>query len=577
MASNRRISVLPEQIYVVRRSDKGFVIGDSEHERVPWHHLAKCHLYAMSEDDLKALLVDASSLGHMILDGSHSVRRGLRGFSVAIGAWGWRGAVECRTLDAWCIDVGEDDRVENAHVFQERLRAVCVFLNGEQITFRPTALRWLSSLYSRIGRMHEPDEAFPPPLPSDVAAMCRKAHVGGPIVHVRKTLEPYVSLDRSRAYGEAMLEPLPSGHCKEVDLGTYSLAKWRPKGLMRAMGIADATVHVQMGPLVPLLPIMRWHVMHDRAHQLYPTGSLRGCWTLQELAYLEQSGRGEVEQLHRVVVFDKAEPFVDMVRYMRKIEPGLHGVLVKRMEHMLYGKCARGLAMSRFGSTRTDLRPMPQDLVDSRTVERLTSKVKIRRYTLNEMIDKAPKLPLYQIDGELSEEVPYGTMDRPDRSAWITSTNRVAMSRLIDHLDSVLGAERSGSYIGRVYVDGIDIEARPDQVPDMKGVQVRRSGPRMRIYRAGIYAADQWDGSQIIESAGLLPSKASQADLEGTLAVHTDHLDGGPLAGGRHWEEVEGYEDPRMAPNACSEPLHLDLDAVRLLGFSSIDGDSQKY
>jgi hypothetical protein len=575
--SKPRVELLPEQLYVVRRSERGFVLGDKEHTSIPWHLLAHSHLYALSEEDMKALLVDAASLGYMVMNGSHSARRGLRGFGVGIGAWGHGGIVECRTIDTWCIDVPRDD-VEEVPRLQALIRNVCRTLNGEQITFRSSALRWLSALYGRVGRMHEPNETFPPPLPPDVARMCRQAHVGGPIVHVRTTLEPYVSLDRSRAYGEAMLQPLPSGECSEVDLGTNSLMKWHERGLMRAMGVAEATVQVEMGPMVPLLPVMRWHAMFDRSQQLYPTGALRGCWTMHELAYLEASGRGHVEKIHRAVVFDKAEPFADMIQYMRRIEPQLKGVLMKRLEHMLYGKCARGLSVTKFGSTRSDLRPMPQDLVDSKTVERLTSRVKIRKYALNEMLEKAPKLPIYQLEGELTDNASFGTMDRPDRSAWITATNRIAMSQIIDRLDDALGAERSGSYVGRVYVDGVDIEARPDQVPAMEGVEVRRSGPSMRIYRAGIYTATLDDETQVIESAGLLPDHATVEELEGALAIHTDHLDGGPLAGGRHWSAVGGYEDPRMAPGQTSEPLHLGVEVLQILGFSSgVNEDDQQH
>ncbi len=566
---SRRISVLPEQIYVVSRVDDRFVLGGDSYEHVPWHLLSRSYLYCVTKEDLEALLIDAASRGYMILDGASSDRRGLRGFAVAVGAWGWGGRVQCQTIDAWALIVPDGTCGELAPLLETRLREVCALLNGEPTTFRPTALKWLGSLYSRVGRKHEPDEVFPPSLPPDVAMLCRRAHIGGPIVHVRTELAPYVSLDRTRAYGAALLKPMPSGECTEVDLGIHSLSKWRRGALMRAMGVADATVQVEMGPMVPLLPIMRWNYRHEDSRILYPTGTLRGAWTLQELAYLQESGRGEVQELHRVVVFEKAEPFADMVRYMRNIEDQLSAIHVKRLEHMLYGRCARGLAMSRFSSARSDVRPMPVDLVDSRTVERLTTRVEISPFNISNNTGAPPALPLWGIKGQLSEQVPHGTMDRPDRSAWITSSNRVEMCRIIDTLDEALGATRSGEYVGRVYVDGIAVQATPDQIPDIEGVTIRRHGPCMRLYRAGVYVAELDDGSEVVEGGTIGPECLTRRDLEVTLHVKPDP-EGGPLAGGRHWQPVEGYDDPRMAPSQVSQPLHLDLPVVDMLGGSPV-------
>lgn len=560
----RKVMVLPEQLYVVAKVDGRFLLGGALYEKVPWHLLSRSHLYCLTDADLKALLIDASGRGHMILDGASSERRGLRGFAVAIGPWGCRGRVECRTIDAWSLLEVVGDVCHQVETMQEHLRDLCRLLNGEATTFRPTAIRWLGSLYSRLGLPLEPGDGFPPPLKPDVAMLCRRAHVGGPIVHVRTELAPFVSLDRDRAYGEALLDFLPSGECSEVDLGYHSLSRWSSTALMRAMGVADATVEVKMGPVVPLLPIMRWHHEGANTKTLYPTGVLRGCWTLQELAYLEQSGRGEVHQLHRVVVFEKAKPFSSIVRYLRRLEDQMTGIKVKRLEHILYGQCARALNMTRFASVQDYVRPMAADIVDSRTLERLTSRVELRRHTVK---GADPTLPMYEVRGRLSAQAAYGTMDRPDRSAWITSTNRIEMCRLMDVLDDALGAQRSGSYVGRIYVDGMDIEASVGQIPAIPGVSIRRHGPSMRLYRAGVHVAELADGTTVIEDAGLLGGSGTVRDLEVTLPRTVDP-DGGPLAGGRHWQEVEGYEDPRMAPGQVSQPLHLDLNVVDMLGFS---------
>lgn len=566
----RKVYVQPEQIYCVAVVDGKFQLGDRIYDKIPWKLLAKSYLYALEEADLEVLLGDACSRGYMILDGAVSDRRGLRGFSVAIGAWGWRGCVECRTVESWAII--RDDRLsigDEVCRIQAAIRELCVLLNSEPTTFRPTALTWLSGLYTRLGRPHEPDDVFPPPLPSDVALMCRRAHIGGPVIHSRTTLEPFVSLDRDRAYGEAMLDFLPSGAVTDLDLGVRPMLRWAPAGLMRAMGIAEATIRVEMGPFIPLLPITRYDHVPGKTRTLHPTGTLRGFWTLSELAYLEESGKGRVEQLHRVVVFEKARPFASMIRYLRSLERALPMVKMKRLEHMQYGRCARALSLSRFSSTRGDVRPMPGDILDSRTLERLTSRVEVSRFHRKNVASPPRHLPLHLVSGKLSEETPPGTMDRPDRSAWITSANRIAMHRIIDQLDTALGSSRSGEYVGRIYVDGIDIEAPRSKVPAMEGVSVRRSGSRMDIYRSNAYVAHMDDGSLFIESGGHTTSSTVE-DLVKTLEGSAeDREDGGPLAGGRHWPLVDGCDDPRLLEDQRSEPLHLDESLVGFLGFSS--------
>lgn len=564
-----KVLVQPEQLYAVAYDpDRGFLLGGRVLQTIPWKQLAKTNLYAIDEHTLTKLLVDAASSGYMILNGATSERRGLRGFSVAIGAWAWGGRVECRTISSWCMEPAEPSDLAGIVVLMEsQLRKLCRRLNSEPTPFRPTALKWLQSLYRRLGKPMEPDGEIAPPLPPDVTLMCRKAHIGGPIVHVKTSLAPYVSLDRTRAYGQALLGDLPSGAPTEIDLKHRPLDQWSPAALMRAMGIAEATVYVEPGPLTPLLPVMRWHTSFQRTKTLYPTGTLRGHWTLAELAHLEQSNRGRIEKLHRVVVFGKARPFSPLIRYIRRIEPDLEGVRVKRLEHMLYGQCAKGLVLSRMASSRSDLRPIPSDILDSRTLERMTTRVEVKKYGLPK--GKAPSLPLFEVRGELSPGAPHGTMDRPDRSAWITSINRIEMCHIIDQLDKALAPERSGDYIGRIYVDGIDIEATPAQLPTLQGVEVRRTGPRMQIYRAGVYVAELEDGTEFIEDAGLLEgADPTRHDLEVTLE-HKPDMDGGPLAGGRHWAHVPGSPDPRMYPNQTSHPLHLDLQLIRALGLSS--------
>lgn len=567
------IEVRSEQIYVVEEVEGSFLMGGVSQREIPWALLGGAFLYALDERVLERLLSEAARSGFLILDGAYSERRGLRGFVVALGAWGWKGRVECRTLDAWALRLEDlpprdSDAPGLVAEAQRVIRSVCSFLNEQIVTFRPTALRWLTALYTRMGRDNEPGGVRPPPLPASVAMLCRQAHVGGPIVHVRTTLEPYVSLDRKRAYGEELQEELPSGSPVEQDVGHDGLSRWRPSGWMRALGVAEATIRVHPGPFVPLLPIMRWHYQFHQAKTLYPTGCLRGAWTLSELAYLERSGRGEVERMHRVVTFERARPFASMVRYIRRLEVGMKGIHVKRLEHMLYGSCASGLSVQRFCSARRGVHPLPSEIVDNRLLERLSTNVEVCPLSIDSA--EGSRFPLYQVRGKLSEEAPFGMMDRPDRSACVTAGNRIVLSELIDRLDTVLGASRSGSYVGRVYVDGVDLEVRKEDLPDLPGFEIKDHGSRMRIYRAGVYVSQSDLRGTVVEDGGLSSGASSESDLERALE-HLPDSDGGPFAGGRVWHPACGVNDPRKLSNRCSEPMHLDLDMVRHLGFNPVE------
>jgi hypothetical protein len=558
-----KILIRPEQIYVIARDGEGFVIGGDFHRTIPWASLARCYVYALVEGDLMTLLQDAVDQDHMILGGSHTDRRGLRGFKVGIGAWGYRGSVECRTVDAWCIEPNEGvDPVEETGRLQKLLRRTCLRINSEQTPFRGSALRWLGALYRRLN--NEPD-GLPEPMPVSANLFSRKAHVGGPIVHSRTSLEPFVRIDRDRAYGNAMLDDLPCGIPVEIPLKGDGMKRWRPRDLQSMVGIAEATVFVEPGPLVPLLPIMRWHPLTRRTRTIYPTGQLRGTWCLHELVYLEQSGRGRVEQLHKVYTFEPRPVFAPIIRYIRRIEPHLP-VQVKRLEHMLYGSCARTLSMRRFATGYDGGLPLLGDVIEPHIMRRLGPDATIRSYPLAGVSNASHRL--YQVQGKVTGMAPKGQMDRPDRSAWITATNRIEMSKLIDQLDGVLKPGRSGEYVGRVYVDGLDIEATPDQLPELEGASIRKHGPNIRIYRSGAFAANCHDGSRSIEAAGTqLPNDCTEDDLVKALKRGLDLTDTGPFAGGRSWPRVKGHDDPRMLPHQQSEPLHLDLEMVQMLGF----------
>ena len=559
----QQVTITQGQIRVVASTEHGFILGGATVKSLPWNLLRDCYVYGARLYDLEMMLEDAALQGYQILSGFTSDRRSLRGFTVGIGAWGCLGRVECRTADVWGLEPRSDDMEAECATMEAQLQMLCERINDEETPFRGSAFRWLSSLYRR---MVEPLETagYAEVLPEDVAQMCRNAHIGGPIVHARSSLEPYVSIDRVRAYGEAMMGELPVGLPADIPLSGRGTDRWNQRDLMRACGIAEASVFVRRDLSVPLLPLLKSDVRYDRSRTIYPTGTFKGTWTLEELAKLEESGFGSVTDLHRVITFDTRPLFRGLISYLRRIEGDLP-IQMKRLEHMLYGKCARGLSLGRIGSGPTFAPCIASDLLDDRAMKRIDGRIEVRSYGL-----KAgggyPRHPLYKITAKLSARAERGTMDRPDRSAIITARNRCAMVDIIQKLDAALKPKRSGSYIGRIYVDGIDIEANIKDIPPIDRAIIKSHGPSMRIFRSGAIYAREHNGDEIVEGAGLISRGGCLEELEDALD-HSPDADGGPLAAGRVWEREDGEVDPRRTIGRTSHPPHIDYSLAHMLGF----------
>lgn len=573
---SRRL-VYPEQLYAVGHDGEAFLVGGRRSGRIPWGAVGDAHLYALDVPTLELMLLDAVEGGFQVLDGQLSPRRGLRSMTVGIGAWGWRAKVSCQTLDAWAIELDEGIGAEQAtEEAQRRLRACCERLNAEEVPFKTTAFRWLGSLYRRLGLPLEPDERCSS-LGEDVATFCRRAHVGGPIIHARTTLEPFVHLDRKRSFGSIMRENLPSGPPLAIKLRGDGLDRWTPVDLKRALGIVEATVSVDEGPFMPLLPVHQQGIRFDRAKTLYPTGELRGTWALCELAWIEEAGLGKVTRIHKGYTFQGAPVFSSIVDYIRRLEQELP-VAVKRCEHILYGRCAKGLSVTRIGNGPSAREARPLDLIDAGTWSRLHGHAEMRpaRLRSKDGLVKA-RHTLMQLHGQMRPDAGFGAPERPDRAAWITARNRVELGKAIRKLDAALDPERSGEYIGRIYVDGIDIEAKPEQVPEIDGIELRDSGARMDIYRSSVFIRHYDDKPPKIELGSIAAGPGAEGvqtaeDIVSYLAMAPD-VDGGPLAGGRAWQpHPEGPEhDPRSLAHQRSVPADVDTGFLAAMGFFEPD------
>ena len=633
----QKVTTRPEQLYALDWAATGpltaagasggqpgtFYLLSSSSAEVPWHRLGGAHLYAMDMACLRAALVDAMAQGYQILDGHASIRRGLRGFCVGIGAWGHAGRVHCRTADAWpllggdgpaagrsLIVEGTADPVTRPGLYEETVRTLCRRLNAERTPFRPTAFRWLSSLRERLSEPLEP-EGYEEPLSEDVARLCRAAHIGGPVVHARTRLSPFVRLDLVRAYGEMMLGPLPSGPPARVPLRRTGLDRWRPRDLMRACGIARATVRLKPGALVSLLPVVGGSHRDRGSHRdgesrreprtelagpeqrnpfgrpqtIYPAGFCQGTWTLAELAWIEATGKGTVETIHEVVVFEPRPVLAPVIRYLRQMESDrtCPPLAMKVLEHVLYGQCARTLTTSRLMTPGRWGHVLARDLAEDRVARRLLPGAHVGPYPV-ELRGREPVHRVWEVRGVLSAEDEHGGTDRPDRAAWITAQSRLEVWRLIDCLDNLLSGSRPqcgsrpGEAIGRVYVDSLDVQARPDQVASLlegenPRIRMQCHGPEIRIYRAGAFAADLHDGTTTVAAAGLDLVEGTEKEMLQMLSSVT-LVGRGAFAEGRWWPSARSVgldpgDDPRTAPrDVVSEPPYLDAEGARSLGFA---------
>jgi len=207
-------------------------------------------------------------------------------------------------------------------------------------------------------------------------------------------------------------------------------------------------------------------------------------------------------------------------------------------------------------------------MLDDRSMRRLRGTARVRQRPTVPGHGK-PVHPVFLLTANLSSVAEIGTMDRPDRSAWVTAGNRVQVSKIVDEVDRRLGVKRSGSHVGRIYVDGLIVEATPEQVAGIDGVSVRNHGPAVRIFRAGSVSGTCYDGKPFVEGAGLVAHGSTELDLVEALRNAPD-LDAGPFAAGRIWTQECDGEDPRMEPGRWSEPMCVDLSLMKSLGFGQL-------
>jgi hypothetical protein len=211
-----------------------------------------------------------------------------------------------RVLDARCWGVTEGD----PNRCSSELDLLAMQALSCDLNLRPSAASTAISAYLKgfdgvDGRVQMRQ------LPARWRGLAHAAMQAGP-VSVLKASAPFVAhLDVHRAYLKALYEPLPVyGTLKGQKVGgwfTHDDLRW--KKIRHLCGFVEATVHVRgtIGLDLPPLPV------RTVLGTIYPTGILRGVWTIGQLVDAEERAEIEIRTVHQFCYAPVLEPvFADL-------------------------------------------------------------------------------------------------------------------------------------------------------------------------------------------------------------------------------------------------------------------------
>lgn len=206
-----------------------------------------------------------------------------------------------RVLDARCWGINEAD----PNRCSEELDVLAMQAMSCDIRVKPSAAATAISTYldgfdGVDGRVQMCQ------LPPRWRTLAHAAMQAGPVCVLRGSSPFAAHLDVHRAYLKALYDPLPVyGVYRGQKIGgwyTHDDLRW-PK-IRHMTGFVEATVHVRgsIGLDLPPLPV------HTMLGTIYPTGIIRGTWSIGQVVDAEERGEIEVREVHEFCYAPILEP-----------------------------------------------------------------------------------------------------------------------------------------------------------------------------------------------------------------------------------------------------------------------------
>lgn len=261
-------------------------------------------------------------------------------------------------------------------------------INTMRSAISEEGLKWAitpGSLAGRICRDNAPTRQLAPRW----RQLAHSAIHQGPMVCLMGGAENAVSLDRERAFLQAIYAPVPTGDWCPVPPGALDAVYDLP-------GIIKATVRIpreRYAGMVPPLPV-RLH-----GYTIYPVGTVKGTWTLDMLRDAITNGYCEIETVHEIMVCQALPLHAVAAERIERIKD-------KQLRKMLYTRYwGRLAATGGYEGFRSMLFPNPRNIMGS--------DLHWYYFGISPTSHIAP--PDY----------------RPDHAAFISSHNHIAMNRAL--------------------------------------------------------------------------------------------------------------------------------------------------
>ena len=348
-------------------------------------------------------------------------------------------------------------------------------------------------------------------LPCRWRGMAHAALHGGPIAVLRGSAPYAVQIDVRKAYLAALYQRVPIVG-PEGGWYTHGGRDWSQ--LRKLVGFVDATVEIaeKGSAWLPPLPV------HFGFGSAFPTGKLRGCWTIAQVCEAEERGELIVTKIHQFCYAPQTRPlFAEIADFFQTIPSQLQ----KRLYTRFWGKfgsrggyIARTSEEPRFGEVPAGGLWWAYDGIP---------------------LDSPAARPTY----------------RPDLAAFVSAHNHRRVMATLREIDP--------ASVVACHVDAIwttDVVGASRVCAKQSGVgawRVKRTGP-LRFYGIGCYRHDRH-----------LAASGYDARIMGKLTLprmerwiqhpHTTHSR--LLLETREWTA-----DPARVPSATSKPLHVEMDTT---------------